>query len=204
MKIAFDEHVPVTLVRVFEALSRERQIRNSIGSKGFPKDLEIVAARRYAPSPLDDDFAGNSDVPWMERFAADGGTAIISGNTAMMSVPHELLAIQRLNLVAIFFQERWNNWDFFEKTSLILWHWKSIIATIKAAKPATLYRIPSNWTQKEKLTRIVGPRGELLLAGEQAPNRGAKGTRSGKRRGTTIPVEGQGSLLLGVESDSEG
>ena len=203
MKIAFDEHVPVTLVRVFEALSKERQIRNSIGSKGFPKDLEVVAARHYAPSPLDDDYAGNSDVPWMERFAADGGTAIISGNTAMMSVPHELLAIQRLNLVVIFFEERWNNWDFFEKSSLILWHWKSIIATIKSAKPATLYRIPAKWTQLEKLTRVVGPKGELQLASAQGAGRHVGGDRPAKGRKAASSIEGQGDLLKGIKNDTE-
>jgi hypothetical protein len=86
-----------------------------------------VLAKDYAPSPTDDDFVHGSDVPWMERFAADGGTAIISGNTKMLTVPRELLAIQRLGLTSVFFEENWNGWDFFQKCSLLLWHWTAIV-----------------------------------------------------------------------------
>jgi hypothetical protein len=32
-------------------------------------------------------------VPWLKRFAADGGKVVISGDTKMKSVPHERLAL---------------------------------------------------------------------------------------------------------------
>jgi hypothetical protein len=90
---------------MFKSLADERRIRRTVGATGgpgHPGGIEVVLAKDYAPSPTDDDFVHGSDVPWMERFAADGGTAIISGNTKMLTVPHELLAIQRLGLTSVF------------------------------------------------------------------------------------------------------
>jgi hypothetical protein len=73
----------------------------------------------------------------------------------MMQVPHEILAIQGLGLIAVFFEERWNHWDFFQKCSLLLWHWTAIIEAVKTEKPATLFRVPSEWSKKRKLNRLI-------------------------------------------------
>ena len=45
MKIAFDENVPVQMVRVFQALGQERQFRTL--------NLEIKSAVDYTPKPTD-------------------------------------------------------------------------------------------------------------------------------------------------------
>ena len=75
MKIAFDENVPIAMVRVFQTFASERQLRKLSGS------FEIKSAADYTPRPGDPDYVPRSDVPWLKRFAADGGKVIISGNT---------------------------------------------------------------------------------------------------------------------------
>ena len=62
-------------MKVFQGLSR---IENSVLHK-----LSFVKARDYAPTKHDRDYVARSDVPWLERFAGDGGRAIISGNVEM-------------------------------------------------------------------------------------------------------------------------
>jgi hypothetical protein len=160
LKIAFDEHVPPGLVRMFKALADERKIRRTVGATGGPGSpggIEVVSARDYAPEQADLDFVHGSDVPWLARFAADGGTVIISGDTRMLTMPHEILAIQRLRLTAVFFEERWNGWDFFQKCSLLLWHWTSIVVSVQSAKAATLFKVPAEWKETRRLHRIKPP-----------------------------------------------
>jgi hypothetical protein len=205
LKIAFDEHVPVGLVRVFKTLAGERKFRNSVGVTGRgPADVAfVVAARDYAPLSSDADFVSGSDVPWLERFKADGGTAIISGNTKMLEVPHELLAIQRLGLVAIFFDPKWNGWDFFQKSSLLLWHWNALVTAVRSAKPATLFQIPLNWKSRAVLKRLKSPDTNICHASTKARERKTAAPKpSSKSKGTKRSrpaVEGlQDSLPLEV------
>jgi hypothetical protein len=199
LKIAFDEHVPAGLVRMFKSLADERRIRRTVGATGgpgHPGGIEVVLAKDYAPSPTDDDFVHGSDVPWMERFAADGGTAIISGNTKMLTVPRELLAIQRLGLTSVFFEENWNGWDFFQKCSLLLWHWTAIVAAIRAAKPATLLRVPSEWREARRVLRIRSPGQLRAQKSKPTPPKPPSSPSRKARRKMRQALPGQGALDL--------
>lgn len=82
MKIAFDEHIPAGMVRVFESLVSERKLRRLIKAegKGLKGGYEIVRSADYNPSPRDINFVQGSDVPWIQKFANDGGSVIISGD----------------------------------------------------------------------------------------------------------------------------
>lgn len=71
MKVAFDEHIPPAMAQAFERFAQERQFRKSLGG------IIIVKARDYAPQVGDSDFVQGSDVPWIRRFAKDGGRFII-------------------------------------------------------------------------------------------------------------------------------
>lgn len=95
MQVAFDENIPIAMVRVFKALATERQFRK-LG-------LTIHGADDFTPKPGDEDYKPNNDVPWIKRFAAAGGKIIISGNTRIMSVPHERLALLDAGMVVLFF-----------------------------------------------------------------------------------------------------
>ena len=66
-------------------------------------------------------------MPWIEKFAAAGGKVIISGNTKMRQVPHERLALVEAGMIVVFFENRWNGWNFFRKCALLL-HWWPVVA----------------------------------------------------------------------------
>ena len=139
--------MPIALVRAFQAFAKERQLRKITG------DFEIKSAVDYTPKPGDADFIPNSDVPWLKRFAADGGKVVISGNTAMKNVPHERMALIELKFVVIFFESQWSNWKFFRKCALLLHWWPVVARTIKRAKPG-FWHIPCNWAEKGRLRQV--------------------------------------------------
>jgi hypothetical protein len=146
LKVAFDENFPITMVRVFQTLAKENQFRK-LG-------LIIECAQDYSPKPSDADFQKGNDVPWIKRFASAGGRVIISGNSRMMSVPHERKALLDEGMVVLFFENSWNNWKFFAKSALLLFWWPAIARQLKTAKPKSFWRIPSIWIEKEKLRKI--------------------------------------------------
>jgi hypothetical protein len=86
LKIAFDENIPMAMVRVFQTFAGERQFQKA------STNLTIQSAADYTPKPGDRDYVKGSDVPWVRRLAAAGGKVVISGNTDMMWKPHERLA----------------------------------------------------------------------------------------------------------------
>jgi len=141
------KNVPPALVRVFQIFANERQLRKVTGN------FEVKSARDYTPDPGDPDYVPKSDVPWLKRFAADGGKVVISGNTEMKNVPHERLALVELRLVVIFFENQWSNWKFFRKCALLLHWWPVIARTIKKSK-AGFWHIPCNWVEKGKLRKV--------------------------------------------------
>ena len=87
MKVAFDEHIPPALVHAFQAFANEWKFRQLTGG------LAVEKAKDYAPKPGDEDYLKGNDVPWIRRFAKGGGKIIITGDTEMISVPHERLAL---------------------------------------------------------------------------------------------------------------
>jgi len=158
------------MVRIFRALADERRFKK-LGHT-------VHDAKDYTPAVSDRDYVPKNDVPWMTRFVQDGGQVIISGNTTMPEVAHELLAIQSLGLVAIFFERKWNGWDFYRKSALLLAAWPSICDQLRTAKPGSIYRIPNDFRDEAKLRMLPDP-GELRLQEERAVEpRRAKASRA--------------------------
>ncbi|MCP3397147.1 hypothetical protein [Bradyrhizobium sp. CCGB20] len=133
MKIAFDENVPIAMVRVFQTFANERQLQKLISGK-----FEVESAKDYSPTKDDPDYVPHSDVPWVKRFAAAGGKAIISDNTDMKRQPHERLALIECGMIVIFFESQWSGWKFFRKCALLLHWWPEIAMKLKRAKPGSL------------------------------------------------------------------
>jgi hypothetical protein len=135
LKIAFDEHVPDGMCRVFDSLIAERKMRALVGARGRGRNggYTIVKSRDYNPTPGDQDYIKGSDAPWITKFAHDGGGILISGNVEMMRVPQEVIAIQRAGIIAFYFESKWNGWNFFKKSSLLLWHWELARISHRAA-----------------------------------------------------------------------
>lgn len=162
MKIAFDENIPIAMVRVFQTFANERQLKKLIG------DFEIKSAADYTPKPGDLDYIPKSDVPWLKRFATDGGKVVISGDTDMKYEPHERLALIELKFIVIFFESQWSKWKFFRKCALLL-HWWPVVATkIKRASPGTAFwHIPSTWQENGRLRKVSNKDPRLLKIEQQ-------------------------------------
>jgi hypothetical protein len=151
LKIAFDENIPAAMVRVFQTFASERQLRKLVGG-----NFEIRSAKDYAPHPGDLDYLARNDVPWLRRFAADGGKVVISDNRNMKNVPQERLALVELGFIVIFFENQWSGWKFFRKCSLLL-HWWPVIAakvTNKRTKSGSFWHVPSTWPERGKLKAV--------------------------------------------------
>ena len=149
MKIAFDENIPIQMVRVFQVLGQEKRFKRD----GF----EFVSAKDYAPKPTDSDYVRKNDVPWLARFANDGGKIVVSGNTNMMDVPHEMQALRQHGFRVFFFERAWSRWDFFEKVALLLFHWPAIAAKVKSKSPKTgqFWRIPNHFRTEGGLRNVT-------------------------------------------------
>ena len=177
MKIAFDEHVPVGMLRVFQGLSQDRRFR--------VHKLTFVTARDYAPTKQDRDYVARSDVPWLERFAKDGGRAIISGNVEMLDNPFEKQALHALGLVTIMFEGKWSQWDAYRKSSLVLFHFEKIVAKIKLAKRDRFWVVPARFTEETKLRNVSPGRKKLARRQSKGASAPAKSRDDAARRSPT-------------------
>lgn len=149
MKIAFDENLPIAMVRVFQTFASERQLKNLVLG-----EFDVESAVDYTPKPGDSDYVKSSDVPWIKRFAAAGGRVIISGNTEMKNVQHERLALVQAGMVVFFFDGKWSQWKFFRKCSLLIHWWPEIAKKLKTAKPPTFFHVPLNWSDRSKIRKV--------------------------------------------------
>jgi hypothetical protein len=129
------------MVRVFASLGQEKRFR------GF----EFVSAKDYAPKHDDHDYLKKSDVPWLERFAQDGGKVVISGNVRMMEVPLEMQALRQLGFLVFFFERKWNGWDFYQKSALVLFYWDRIARKIRRGKRGKFWRVPNHFKTDDEL-----------------------------------------------------
>lgn len=161
MKIAFDEHVPVQMVRVFASLGAEKRFR------GF----EFVSAKDYAPKPTDPDYIRKSDVPWLERFHEAGGRIVVSGNVRMMEEPLEMQALRQLGFTVFFFERKWNRWDFYQKSALVLFYWERISSKIKRAKPGKFWRIPNHFKEDDNLRDVSPGKKQIKRVGPHVPKK---------------------------------
>lgn len=170
MKIAFDENVPSAMVRAFQLFAKENQFRRRMAK------FEFKSAMDYTPKPGDPDYLRKNDVPWLKRFAEDGGKVVISGNTDMKNQNHERLALIECGFVVIFFEPQWSNWVFFRKCALLLNWWPKIESKIKRAKPGSFYHIPCNWVEDGKLRRVSNQDPKMLKI--ERKQRGARRRRA--------------------------
>ena len=168
MKIAFDQNVPIGLVKVLQNFASEKQFRKISGN------FIIKSAADYTPKPGDGDYLPKNDVPWLKRFADDGGKVVISGDVRMKSRPHERLALVEHGFIVIFFEAKWSDWKFWRKCALLIHWWPVIAAKVKRARNASFYHVPCNWVEDGKL-RWVSNKDPKLLKLEQR-------VRSAKRR----------------------
>jgi hypothetical protein len=190
LKIAFDEHVPPAISKVFLALAKERAIRRTT------KKLILEVAKDYAPKKTDDDYIKGSDAPWLTRFAKAGGYGVISGDTKMRRVPHERLALYRYNFIVIFFESQWSGWNFYHKSALLLHWWPVIAKKFETAPRGTFWVVPCNYSRDNLELRNVSIGLAQLL--KDNPDRSPRSPKRKTRRPTAKKIDGD--LLPGFES----
>jgi hypothetical protein len=187
LKVAFDEHIPLAMVRVFQLFASERSFQS------LASGLIIESARDYAPRPGDADYMKGNDVPWIRRFAAAGGKVIISGDTKMMREDHERLALVETGMVVIFFGSQWSGWKFHRKCALLLNWWQAIAKMATKAKPG-FWRVPTSWRADGKLIPVPNVNNNLVRIEKQmAAQTRVAAERRAKR--AKAAAEGQGDFF---------
>lgn len=156
------------MVKAFQSLSKEWALRREMGQ------FVIVSAQDYTPKPSDPDYVAKSDVPWLTRYAKDGGQIVITGDCGMIEKPHELMALQQNGFVVVLFERAWSNWDFFKKSSLLLHYWITLAHRVKKSAKGALWRMPSVWKDDEELKRIVVKQNKLSKKGSSVSLRNVK------------------------------
>lgn len=147
MKIALDEHISKALVEALTALS---------GETGMLQ-VELVSARNYAVPKA------SSDVPWIEKFKADGGTVVVSGDAKMRGKLHEQKALSDAGFIVFFPARRWNQFNGLAKTAFLILWWQAILQTAETSKPGQFFEIP--------LTNRICPMREVTPPKRQKPGR---------------------------------
>jgi hypothetical protein len=181
------------LAKTFIALASEGRIRR------VTQGLILQKAADYAPSPKDSDFVAKSDVPWLDRFAAAGGYAIISGDLKMRERLHERLALSHHGFVVIFFDPRWNQSNFFRKTALMVFWWEEIVLKIKSADKGTFWIVPSKWPKTPGQLRNMSLGLTRLLKG--SPSDRPKIHKPAPRRPARSADDRQSALRLHDKPD---
>jgi len=150
LKIAFDEHIAPKLADAVKALS---------GEEGMLR-AEIVSARQYAVPKA------KSDVPWLERFAKEGGKVVVSGDARMRGKLHEQAALIENGFVVFFFSRQWNQLNAYAKTAMLIKWWPVILAVIESAAPGQCFEIPCSW-QGNALKEVTPPAGKRRKPGRK-------------------------------------
>lgn len=136
--------MPAAMVRILRRFSEERALRSEMSG------ILLERAQDYYPAADDADYSYKDDAPWIRRFADAAGRAIISGDTNMMSRPHEKLALLEADLVVIFFSSSWSKWKFCRKCALFMHWWPAIARAIKTENPG-FYRVSQNHPDDDNL-----------------------------------------------------
>lgn len=122
MKIRADEHVAPKILRAI---------------------TELVPNEEHELSHVrDDNAARTADETWVPRFAAEGGTAILSADRHMLARPHQQAAILASGLICILLPAKWSQSRRHEQAALLLWWWPRITATIARSERCQCWRVP--------------------------------------------------------------
>ncbi len=137
MKIAFDEHIPPEMINPVQALLENKS------------EIQVVRARDYAAPPA------TSDVPWLVKFAADGGRVVVTGDEAMRSRLDEQAAHRDLGLIVFFFPPEWNNLNMYSKCAFLLKWWPAILEKAAESKPGDFWEMKLSWTQTGQFRNVA-------------------------------------------------
>lgn len=125
MRVCADENVAPVLTEL---------IRGTLLSRGFTLDT------------VDDHQArGVDDRIWVRRFADAGGHAIVGGDAAMLTRPHEITAIHQTGLRLVVLDAKWVRQKRHLQISYLFYWWPHIEAVLAGARPGSCFKVPWGW-----------------------------------------------------------
>jgi hypothetical protein len=152
LKIRLDENISYRVVRALTAALPDRQ--------GY----EVThVSDVHQPSTKDPD--------WLRTFAADGGTAIISGDFNILRNWPDLVAYTETGLISFFPPKGFEALNRFGKAAFLIRWWPAIIEQIKLSKAGDRWRLPMKWEPSHLgMTFLRDPRvtGRLISQQPQA------------------------------------
>lgn len=122
MKIRADEHISPEIVRIVCELAL---------SPGWELTQVITQGD-----------GGMKDVPWITKFAGEGGKVILSGDTDFINRPHQVMAVLDTGLIVVHMHNKYCNARGRLQAAHMLWWWDKIEATLQAAQPRQCWRVP--------------------------------------------------------------
>jgi len=100
-----------------------------------------------------------ADPTWIQTFAAEDGTAIVSGDPNILQNWPDLIAYTASGLISFFPPTAYQNLKGYGRAALLVRWWPAIIEKIKCSERGDRWRIPMTWTPDvTKFEAIKDPR----------------------------------------------
>lgn len=90
---------------------------------------------------------GSSDPNWMQKFAAEDGTAIVSGDYNILQHWPNLIAYTESGLISFFPPKAYQHLGGYGRAAFIIRWWPAIVEKIKISNRGDRWRLPINWRQ---------------------------------------------------------
>jgi len=103
---------------------------------------------------------GGPDPQWIGEFAAQGGTAIVSGDYNILQHWPNLIAYTESGLISFFPPKAYHHLNAFGKIAFLVRWWPAIVEKIKISARGDRWRLPMNWNEVDhtKMQAIKDPR----------------------------------------------
>ena len=134
MKIRADEHVSPHIVAAVNKMA--------------------IATGFEFSSVIDVGHRSSSDVHWVNMFAKEGGTAILTADTDFFKRPHQVMAVHDAGLMIIHMPPKWANAPCRLQASHMLAWWQRIEAVIKTGRAKQCWRPDWNVTEEGELKPV--------------------------------------------------
>lgn len=97
---------------------------------------------------------GKPDEIWVRTFAAEGGGAILGGDAAMTTKPHEIIAIMETGLRLVIMPAQWSRARRHVQIAFLFFWWPVIEEHLARSKPRDCVQLPWGFDPREGLKRI--------------------------------------------------
>jgi hypothetical protein len=103
---------------------------------------------------------GGPDPNWIQGYAREGGTAIVSGDYHILQHWPNLIAYTESGLISFFPPKAYHHLSGFGRIAFIIRWWPAIIEKIKVSGRGDRWRLPMNWREIDptKMEPLKDPR----------------------------------------------